>query len=281
MNTVVQCQSPEEREYARCLGEIEDRKRRVADLQTDLESLSENLGLFNAEYHARVGALFVELDKIELAIAEYEFRIAHFSTAPTVDPDSLEQETRTHFSRQREEVYQDEEETQRHQRTYDEDRRRPELDDASAAALKSLYRELVKRFHPDLARTEVERQRREAIMKRVNAAFHDRDVSQLQSLMNETEIEDASFESRSITDKLAWAIRELSRLDDVIDSMTRDIETLYLSDLTSIWQRHRMGAGVLDELERDLNRRIQNRRQALQQRISEFLAQTAQVNDGQ
>jgi len=108
-----------------------------------------------------------------------------------------------------------------------------------------VYRDLVKRFHPDLARTEAERQQREAVMKRINAAFHERDVGQLQSIMNETEFEDPSFEDRSIPDKLIWAIREISRLDEMIVEMTAEIESLKGSDLAVLWTRHQSGEGAL------------------------------------
>jgi len=101
IQATVRTQTPEEREYARYLDEIEVRKRRVAELQTELESFNEELGQFNTEYDARIGTLFVELDKVDLAIAEYKFRIARLSTASTYDPDKLEQDTHSHFSEQR------------------------------------------------------------------------------------------------------------------------------------------------------------------------------------
>lgn len=277
---IILSRTPEELKYTQYLGEIEMRRRRVAELQTELGVLKEELGRFNAEYHSRVGTLFVELDKLDLAIADYEFRIARLTTATTLDPDELERETHTHFAEQRDRLHHDEEKTQRHQRTFVEDRRRPALDDASAAALKSVYRELVKRFHPDLARTEVERQQREAVMKRINAAFHERDVGQLRSLLDETEIEDAAFEFRSTADKLVWAIRELSRLDGVIADMTGEIETLKASDLAVLWQRCQTGERVLEFLERDLNQRIEVRRRVLQGWTEEFFGQVKKGNNG-
>lgn len=277
---IVRTQTPEEREYARYLGEIEVRKRRVAELQTERELLREDLGRFDAEYHVRVGTLFVELDRIQLSINEYEFRIARLSANPDIPNDEMEEETRTRFSGQRDEIHHDEEETRRYQHAFQEDRQRPHLDDASETVLKSLYRELAKRFHPDLARTDLERQQREAVMKRINSAFHDRDVDNLQSLRNETEIEDASFESRSIGEKLVWAIREMNRLDDLIVSISSDIATLRTSDLASLWQRHQQGEGVLEKLERDLNRRIESNRQTLQQLINEFQNLTRRAGHG-
>lgn len=278
-HAIVKTQTPEEREYVRHLGEIEVRKRRVAELQTELESLNDELGRFNAEYHARVGALFVELDTIQLSIAEYEYRITRLSAMHSINPDSLEQDTRAQFSEQRDEIHHDAEETRRHQHMFREERQRPLLDDASAAQLKSLYRELVKRFHPDLARTEVERQQRETVMKRINAAFHDRDLDALQSLFTEVEVEDESFESRSIGEKLVWAIRETYRLDELVSQMTFEITALRASDLALLWQRHQAGERVFEKLEWDLNRRLETERMTLQQRIDEFLA-LAQADHG-
>lgn len=273
---IVRTQSPEEHEYARYLGEIEVRKRRVAELQLELEQLNETLGRFNAEYHTRVGTLFVELDKFDLSIAEYEFRITRLTTTSGVEPSQLEEDTRAQFASKRAEIHHDDEETRRYQRTFRKDRQPPQLDAVSEATLKSVYRELVRRFHPDLARTGLERQQREAVMKRINGAFHERDLGTLQSLLSETAIEDAAFESRSIGEKLVWAIRELSRLDAVVVSMTADIEALNTSDLALLWQRHQAGEAVLERLETDLNRRLEGRRQTLQQLMAEFLALAAE-----
>ena len=71
-DSVVRTQSPEEREYARYLLEVESRKQRVAALQEELASLRIALGRFEAEYHAVVGSLFLELDRVQLAIRSYE-----------------------------------------------------------------------------------------------------------------------------------------------------------------------------------------------------------------
>ena len=277
---ILRIQTPEEREYARYLNEIDIRKQRVAELQTQLELLHEELGRFNAEYHARIGTLFITLDKLDLASAEYKFRIARLSTASALNADELEHATHSHFSGQREEVHQNEEETQRYQRAYSDDRRRPELDEGSAATLKAVYRELVKRFHPDLARTELERLQREAVMKRINAAFHERDVVQLQSIINEAEIEDPSFEFRSMPNKLIWAIREISRLDEAIVDINTVFGELKVSDLAVLWTRHQSGEGVLEQLEHNLSQRIENGRQILQSLINDFLAHAAHMNDG-
>lgn len=250
-------QSPEEREYLRYLGEIDLRKRRVAELRLDLEVTHERLGQFNTEYHARVGALYMELDKINLSISEYEHRIGTIQQNGNVTLEDVEQRTHEQFSDQREHIHHGEEETTDYERRYHHDRQRQELDDQSQALLKSLYRDLAKRLHPDLARTDEERIQREVIMKRINAAFHDRDIQSLQSIGMETVSDDPLFEAQSIGEKLVWAIREVSRLDELIAATTEDIDVLIGSELAKLWKRRSDGENVIERLERRVQHDIE------------------------
>ncbi len=261
--SVVVSQYPEEREYLRYLGEIDLRKRRVAELRLDLEVTHERLGQFNTEYHARVGALYVELDKINLSMAEYEYRIRTIEHNGEVALEDVEQRTREQFFDQREHIHHGEEETTDYERRYHQDRQRQQLDDQSQALLRSLYRDLAKRLHPDLARTDEERIQREAIMRRVNAAFHDRDIQSLQSIGMETVSDDPVFEALSIGEKLVWAIREVSRLDEVIAATTEDIDVLMGSELAKLWKRQSEGENVIERLERRVRQDIERTREQL------------------
>jgi hypothetical protein len=277
IGAVVKSQTPEEREYTRYLGEIEVRKRRIADLQAGLQLLKVKLGRFNAEYHTRVGTLFVELDRINLEIQEYEYRMARMERDPGLNLDDLDCETRDHFSRQREEVHRDEEETRRYEHAHREEQKRPELDERSESVLKSLFRDLAKTVHPDLARTDAERQQRETIMKRVTAAFHDRNVDELERISAEAAFEEAAFESKSIGENLVWAIREVSRLDEVIASLIAERGALMASDLAQLWQRQEDDEDVIGRLVRETQRDIDQARQQLEQVVDRFRAMKARA----
>jgi hypothetical protein len=270
IGAIVRVQTPEEREYTRYLGEIEERQRRVADLRTDLQLLKDKLGRFNAEYHTRVGMLFIELDKVQLSIREYEHRIDRLRSDSDVDPNELEGETRARFTEERESIHQDEEETREYERTYWEDQQSPELDQLSEARLKSLFRELAKRFHPDLARTNTERQQRETMMKCVNAAFHARDIGALEGIGAETAFADPAFDARPIGEKLVWAIREVSRLDGLIASIIEERDGLLASELGELWQRQEAGENVIERLERVAKRDLELAQQRLQEVIDAF-----------
>lgn len=107
-------------------------------------------------------------------------------------------------------------------------------------------------------------------MKRINAAFHERNVDKLQSMRAEAEIEDPAFESRSISDKLIWAIREISRLDDLVVAIGAERETLQASELALLWQRQRAGENVIERLDLDLRGQIERERQRLKYLIEQF-----------
>jgi Skp family chaperone for outer membrane proteins len=262
-HAVVRVQSPEEREYARYLTEIEVRKQRIAGLQAELAELRVNVGRFSAEYHARVGTLFVELDQIRLSIDEYERRIAWLQSHPGGDPATAEEEIEREFKSRREEVQAEQEESQQYEEAFDRERERPRLDANAEAEMRRLYLDLARRFHPDTAKTEEEKRRREPIMQRINAAFRDRDLEQLRTLAKEEDFIDIAFESMSIGEKLVWAIREVARLNQVVATLEEELKLVRASDIHQLWIRIQQGERVLESLEVDLNHEIAERRNVL------------------
>ena len=260
---IVRALTPEEREYARYLAEIEERKRRVAELRAELESLKLSVGRFDIEYHARIGTLFAEIDRIRLAIEEYEQRISLLTADPHANPTEIEREISDQFGRQSEEVRAEEEETRRYEQAHQREQELPELGPDAEERAKRLYRELAKRFHPDLARTEDERRNRETVMQRVNAAFRSRDVAALEAMSAEAEVTDAAFEARSIGEKLVWAIREVARLDNVRTALQTEIDATSQTEIYVIWRRQEEGELVIERLETELERDLMHERDRL------------------
>ncbi len=269
-HAIVRARSPEEREYDRYLGEVEVRKRRAADLQAELESLRHVLGRFEVEYHARVGSLFVELDRVRVSIDEYERRIALLKGDANADPATVEQEVGAEFAGRREEVHAEEEEARRFEQAFRQEQELPRLGTDDEAEIKRLYRDLAKRHHPDLARTETDRLRREVTMQRVNAAFRSRDLDALRTILQEAEVEDPGFEARSLGEKLIWAIREVARLDGVIADLEGQIANLRANDTFSLWSRAEAGEPVIAALEKDLQTEITTMRERLAVLISTY-----------
>ncbi len=258
----------EERAYEQHLVQIEDLRRCVVELQLELEGLRLAMGRFEAEYHARVGALFVELDRLRLAIAEYERRILRLRAEPSADSTKIEEEIRVEFHDRHEEVRSAEEEARRHERAYQEEANRPDLDEPAAEDLRGVYRELAKRYHPDLARTDEERSRREDVMRRVNAAFKRGDIAALRTIEQEAAAEDPTFETRPITEKLAWAAREVTRLGRVLAYLGDELAAVRQTDTFRLWRRQDAGEGVVEALELDLREEIDNARDRMDELAS-------------
>ncbi|MDP9355350.1 MAG: J domain-containing protein [Chloroflexota bacterium] len=253
---VVRIETPEEREYARFQRDVESRQRRIADLRAELDSLKLTLARFEAEYHACVGILFVELDRARLAIAEYERRIDRLQAVPDADPGDVERDVGREFGSRREEVRTEEEETRRYERLHRQEQERPQLNAQAEDEIRRLYRDLARRYHPDLARTDEERRRREPLMQRVNAAMRERDIAALRDLLRQAEVMDPAFEARTIGEKLVWAIREVARLDEVIADLEGELTAVRASETHRLWSRQQSGEAVIELLERDLKAKI-------------------------
>jgi hypothetical protein len=260
---IVRVQSPEEFELARWLARVETLRGRVADLRTELETLRAVLGRFETEYHARVGIRFVELDRVRLQIAEYEGRLARLAAEAAADPERIARDIDEDLAARRAEIDAEEEEIRRFQRAYREDQAVPAPDTEDAEELRRLYRALAKRHHPDLARTDDERRRREAIMLRVNAAYHARDLVALRALAQEVEIEDPAFALRPIRERLGWAMREVERLDTLLAELAEELTAARRSETHRLWLRQEAGEGVVEALEADLGEELARGRERL------------------
>jgi hypothetical protein len=236
MSAIVRSVSAEEAEYHERLAGIEQRQRRIGDLQADLELLKLALARFEFEYRARVGPIQAEIDRVRLELAEYRRRIAWIRAGVDPDPLGMERDVDETFAAQRQEVEAEAAEARRYQQAFRQERHTRRVPDpATDGELRRLYRELAKRFHPDLATEPAERERREEIMLRINAAFRDRDLAGLRRLAGETERDDPAFAERSLADKLAWAMREAERLDGVVAELEAQIALLRTNDTYKYW----------------------------------------------
>lgn len=261
--SLVRTESAEERAYRRLLRQIDDRKQRVSKVQADLESLKLTLGRFEAEYHARVGALFVDLDRVRLAIDEYGRRVDRLRANLRVDLIGLEQEIEDAFASRRRTIDDEQSEAGFYEQARRVDAERPRLDADQADEAKQLYRDLARRYHPDLARTPEERERRQEMMLRVNLAFRERDLAALQALHRAGAVDDPSFETRPLAERIAWANEEVLRLDALLADLHLEMSTVRNSDTHRLWRRCQATPSVLDTIADDLRAQLEMARRQL------------------
>ncbi|WP_418958091.1 J domain-containing protein [Streptomyces tritici] len=89
---------------------------------------------------------------------------------------------------------------------------------------RKLYRELARKAHPDLARDEAERVRREEFITRVNTAYGRGDVALLQELAEEWAAGPAPKSEQSGSEELYARLEWLSRRKELLTVVARDLE---------------------------------------------------------
>ncbi|MCB2178455.1 J domain-containing protein [bacterium] len=125
--------------------------------------------------------------------------------------------------------------------------------------IKSLFRELARRFHPDLTSDPEEKKWREEVMTRVNQAYAARDLKALRSLAEQP---DRPVDSPNQTkeQEIASLRAELKRLDTVIADLKARIKHL---EESPAWQlkmesrlKRRSGSDLLSEMEAKFREQI-------------------------
>ena len=150
-------------------------------------------------------------------------------------------------------------------------------------AARRLYRELARRFHPDLAAGSAERAYMTAIMASVNIAYEQQDVTALHNLAGEID---------------PTAVAELETIDNVhirklrekllkIQRRQRKVQQQYLAlrqdNVAKLWRKAQQleaeGKSWWEAVKRDLQQIIKHTRQELanlQAQLDQFEQQTAQ-----
>lgn len=255
---VVRALPPAEQQYQRHLITIGERRRDLAQLERDLARLRDAVTGFEALAQARLGELFAELRRLEGATADFNHRVARLRAAldtrdlDELDLDELDLEdddllTGASFGASGARGIP----------------RGPHVPAAArrwlateAAEAKRLYIDLAKRLHPDLARDDEERQRRERIMQRVNEAFRLRDLAGLRAVHLESIAEDPGWAERPVTDRLAWAEEELRRLAVALEEARLAMARLRGGELFRLYTRYESGEPVFADLKIRIEERI-------------------------
>lgn len=135
----------------------------------------------------------------------------------------------------------------------------PKAPSAEQAGLRELYRELAKRFHPDLTTDPEQKKWRERMMAEVNQAYQAKDLAALSALRDRPDQPPPAVEktSEEVTTDLQ---AEIIRLDGVITKLKRQLDELAASELVqlqlSVSMAKQAGQDLLADLAHDLEREI-------------------------
>jgi len=229
----------------------------LAERESELALIRAQLKAFEGRYLRQVGILYSELDDLEARIAEREVDL--------YDSDSAR--------RRAEETRQRAQET--HDAAFGNAREAEEFD--PPPDLKTLFRDVAKRIHPDFARDDAEQKHFTLLMARANQAYSRADTETLQRLLDDHREINSSIAGESgaaellrITRQIQHAERDITTLDAERHTLlASEIAQLYL-DAETVAREHR---DLLTELATNLREQIvdaQRRFELIDRQISAY-----------
>jgi len=279
-HTLVRIPDRDELEYDALCAEIEFRAGVITRLDAEIQPLVAALETFEWAYKARLGRLQAELHAIRNLIGTLEDRTVRIHARMVADPNGMLgdlfdrgelREIGEMFGieipaswfraadhderRERETAWRffgdgpqgranpgEAEEIRRMRRKH-----KPRLPEKTAIELRTLYRSLARRFHPDLCDSEHDRRRRQEMMLRINSAWHNQDLDLLRGIDRESAHEGGRDARGSFAERVLWARGECLRLDERIGELTRRVQALRASDTFPLWFNPTLGKSVISQ----------------------------------
>jgi hypothetical protein len=196
---------PEDAELFRRRAELASIRSTLAAREAVLDHLRAQLNSFEGRYIRQVGVLYIQLD-------EWEDRIAELNNPTQPQPEALEPEPGTELT------------------PTDEP-------DSAALDLKSLFREVAKRIHPDRARSAHDELHRNHLMSQANAAFDRNDRDLLQRMLNGYDPSTDTGDDQPAAAQLARLTEQIAQTEQDILTLNAEIEALAASEMADLRDR--------------------------------------------
>ncbi|MEP6900581.1 MAG: J domain-containing protein [Actinomycetota bacterium] len=204
--------APEEIELNKKRKVLERLKDNLADREEEMTELRAELEQFEANYTMEVGRLYAELDEIEARIAEEEVKLV---------PDDEEIKKRAEELRKRAE----ESAANAENGEGCSFKWQPTLE------AKKAYHNLAKIIHPDLALDAEEKEKRHALMAKLNDAYSSGDQNRLNKLVEDFRDSPDLVWGDSIGDELVRAIRQIWQIKNRLQELREEKLVAELSEL--------------------------------------------------
>lgn len=237
--------SPEEEELAKKRDELELLQAQLAERELYLANLSAELASFEGRYLRQVGVLYADLDDWNAKIAEL---LA--DETGTDEARSAATQARTQAAESRGASRSGAAEAKEF---------------APSVVLKSLYREVAKRVHPDLTTDNADRCQRERLMAEANRAYEHGDAEALKKILEQYESSPESVRGTGVAADLVRVLRQLKQVSDRLAQIEKEIAGLGESDIavlrTKAQDASRAGRDLLEEMAANIQGRINAARQ--------------------
>jgi hypothetical protein len=245
---------PEEEELETKKRELQDLEGRLIESELQLASLKGEIATFERLYLKIVGIRYAELDEIEAQIAELLARLA---------PGNIEAHDKAQQARSR----------------ADESRMgtaevalREATRFSPSSSLKSLYREVARRIHPDLAVDDADRLKRQKLMAEANRAYEDGNEQKLRAILEQYESSPEAVSGQGTGAELVRVIRKIAQTKRRLSEIELELNELMKCDLALLKKKvdegSQHGRDILAEMASSVNMKI-NEREAELSKIRE------------
>jgi len=243
--------TPEEKELETKKAQLAELEDTLASHELDLITLKAELSTFQGIYIQTVGRLLVEVDEVEAQIAEKLAKKNPSTTTKESAKVSREQASQSFRDYEKESLP-----------------KLPIKDFVATEELKKLFRDVAKKIHPDLAKSEKDRIIREDLMKKLNEAYQNGDIEKIKSILVEYESSPDLIEGKDIGAELIRTIRNIALVSSRVNQIKDEIQILVNSDIydfkNKVAQGREKGRDLLQEMANQLAVQLANLKKQLE-----------------
>jgi hypothetical protein len=239
-NAIILQPSPEAAELLLKREELTSVRATLAERELELADLRTQLKTFEGRYLRQVGVLYADLDDWEARIAEREVSLYDSDAAKHRAEEARKRADETHEAAYGE--------------AYEAEEFEPSAD------LKSLFRDVAKRIHPDFAKDDAEQAHFTRLMARANAAYSRGDVDALQRILDDYHETSTSHQGESIAAELIRIARQIQNARRDIAVIEEELSVLPTNEIAQLKvdadAAQREGRDLLAELATNLREKI-------------------------
>lgn len=186
----------------------------LAERESELAQIRAQLKTFEGRYLRQVGILYAELDELEARIAEREVDLYDSDSARRRAEEAREQAQQTHDA------------------AFGDAAEAEEFD--PPPSLKTLFRDVAKRIHPDFARDDDEQRHFTLLMARANQAYSRGDLETLQRMLDDHREINAAIVGEGAAAELLRITRQIRHAQRDIALLDAEQHTLLSSDIANL-----------------------------------------------
>lgn len=256
--TMVLADLPDRNQLRELQGNLAETRDAIAELDLEIETLREELASFEAKYNAKLAREQQQLRRVEKIVQHVERWRELLQRAPERE---VPKRARRLYKRRQHEL-----DGEARMRRESRERAVADAEEQSSVVpepddrLKSAFRALARRFHPDLARTEEERVRFSELMGRINELYRQGDLTRLQSMEEQAKGGDVDDPEADIAAQLKVLEKRLNWFWAVLQNLREERTDLERSPTCELMRNVEQAAAgsrdIIAEIRGELRERV-------------------------